>query len=377
MTEHDSAACCREPSRLAAVPAQGTGARKPDSRVKTGCAVTCCAVTLIAALPGCRPAAPAAYETIRGETMGTTYTIRIAQELSDPERYAWQQRIDQRLAALNSLMSTYRADSQVCRFNRSTSTDWYPVSPEVARVVAAADQVSRETEGAFDITVGPLVNLWSFGPDRRPAGLPAQRELDSARARVGYQRLHVRREPPALRKDDADLNIDLSAIAKGYAVDQVSELLERADIVNYMVEIGGEVRTRGRKSDGSAWRIGVERPNVGQRLVQTVLELGDHSLATSGDYRNVFEWEGELYSHEIDPLTGRPARHGVAAVSVLAAETMMADAYATALMVMPLDRAWELVERAQLEVMVVSREPAGFRQRTTRGFAERIVTELN
>ncbi len=314
--------------------------------------------------------------TLRGETMGTTFTVRIARPLDEPQQYAWQQRIEQRLGELNGRLSTYRADSDVCRFNRSASTDWFAVAADVAEVVAAAQQVAQESDGAFDVTVAPLVNLWSFGPDLRPAGVPRDEEIAAARRRVDFHRLHVRSEPPALRKDQADLNIDLSGIAKGYAVDQIGQLLEAGGVAQYMVEIGGEVRTRGRKHDGSAWRIGVERPVVGQRLVQSVLELSDQALATSGDYRNVFEWEGKWYSHEIDPHTGWPVQHGVASVSVLADSTMWADAYATALIVLPPAHAWTLVSQWKLDVLIVSHTPKGFESRATPGWTEHVVADL-
>ena len=279
---------------------------------------------------------PGDVTTLTGSTMGTTYTVRLADELSPAQQEQWQQRVQQCLDDVNGRMSTYRADSEVSRFNRSNSNDWFPVSPDTAVVVAAALEVAQQTQGAFDITVGPLVNLWSFGPERRPAGIPSDAEIDAARQHVGFQHLKVRLDPPALMKGLPELTVDLSGIAKGFAVDQVCELFEEGGIKGYMVEVGGEIRTKGAKADGQLWRIGVELPVAGQRLVQSVLELKDACLATSGDYRNFFEWEGQLYCHEIDPHTGRPVAHGVAEVSVLHAESAMwADAYATGLMVMP------------------------------------------
>jgi thiamine biosynthesis lipoprotein len=310
--------------------------------------------------------------TLGGTTMGTSYQVRISPGLSATEEQRWHERIQASLDNVNALMSTYQADSEISCFNRSDSTDWYPVSSDTAQVVSVAMQVARQTRGAFDITVSPLVNLWNFGPDRRPAAVPTDGEIDAALEHVGYKQLQVRTDPPALRKDIPELTIDLSGIAKGFAVDQVGRLLENGGITSYMVEVGGEIRTRGRKHDGTSWRIGLERPEVGQRIVETVLQLQDNCLATSGDYRNVFEWEGQLYSHEIDPRTGRPVQNGLAAVSVLASSAMWADAYATGLMIMRPDEAWQLASEGELEIMTTVRGPQGLTQRMTDGFAAAI-----
>lgn len=326
---------------------------------------------LVVGLTRPRPAAPT---TLHGSTMGTTYTVRMAQMLSADERGRWQQRIQGCLDSINARMSTYQSESEVSRFNRSTSTDWFPVSRDTALVVQASLEVSEQTGGAFDITIAPLVNLWNFGPDRRPLGVPSPADIAAAQAEVGYQRLNVRLDPPALLKENPELTVDLSGIAKGFAVDRVGELLEEGGVDAYMVEVGGEVRTRGRKRDGHPWRIGIERPVVGQRVLESVLELTDHALATSGDYRNFFRWEGVLYSHEIDPRSGRPVEHGVAAVSVLTSTAMRADAYATGLMVMPPDEAWGLADRMGLEIMMVTRDQQEYRQRLTQGFA-RVMSE--
>ncbi len=334
------------------------------------------AAAMIAAVSIPRHEQGVLFTTLSGATMGTTYSVRIAGDLSPAQKEQWQLRVQQCLDNVNARMSTYRADSEVSRFNRSASADWFPVSEETALVVAASLKVAHKTDGAFDITVGPLVNLWSFGPDRRPAGIPSDVEIGSALDHVGYQYLRARLEPPSLRKDIPELTIDLSGIAKGFAVDQVGTLLEQGGIDAYMVEVGGEVRTKGTKGDGSWWRIGVERPEAGQRLLQTVLKMEDDCLATSGDYRNFFQWNGKLYSHEIDPHTGRPAEHGMAAVSVLSTSTMWADAYATGLMVMPPEQAWRLAKAEKIDILMVQHAPNGFRQRMTTGFAARIAKEI-
>ncbi len=311
----------------------------------------------------------AALSTLSGATMGTTYTVRLAAQLSPPQRQALQQRVQACLDQVDSRMSTYKPDSEVSQFNRHDSDDWFPVSPDTAQVVAASLEVSRITEGAFDITVGPLVNLWNFGPDHRPVGIPTEEEIATALTAVGFQQLEVRLDPPALRKHHPHVGIDLSAIAKGYAVDQVADLLEQSGVRDFMAEVGGEVRTRGARPRGEPWRIGVERPIAGKRDVEMVIHLNDTSLATSGDYRNFFEWQGTRYSHEIDPHTGRPVANGTASVSVMDPSAMRADAFATALMVMPSDQAWRLARELGLEIMLIVHHQQGFNERVTPGFA--------
>jgi thiamine biosynthesis lipoprotein len=309
--------------------------------------------------------------------MGTTYTVRLAEALSAPGQEAWQEKIQACLDEVDARMSTYKPDSEVSRFNRSQSDGWFSVSHDTAFVVAAALDISQLTEGAFDITVGPLVNIWNFGPDQRPLEVPSDAEIAVARAAVGYRNVEVRLEPPALRKRIPQVYIDLSAIAKGFAVDQVSELLQQGGVRAYMAEIGGEVRTRGVRPDGEAWRIGIERPVAGRRDLELVVNLKDVSLATSGDYRNFFEADGRLYCHEIDPHTGRPVSNGVASVSVMDTSTMRADAFATGLMVMQPDTAWRLAGELGLEIMMFVRHEQEFEERATAGFAATIAERVN
>ncbi len=330
-------------------------------------------VAVALALTGPKPVASA---TLMGSTMGTSYTVRLAENLSAAEQGIWQERIQACLDQVDSRMSTYKSDSEVSRFNRTRSDEWFSVSRDTAFVVAAALDVSQATEGAFDITVGPLVDLWHFGPDQRPLDVPSDTEIASARSAVGYHHLEVRLEPAALRKKIPQVNIDLSAIAKGFAVDQVGELLEQGGVRAYMVEVGGEVRTRGTRPDGGAWRIGIERPVVGTRDLELVVNLKDISLATSGDYRNFFEANGRRYSHEIDPHTGRPVESDVAAVSVMDRSTMRADAFATGLMVMPPDKAWQLAGEMGLEIIMMMHRERGFQERTTPGFAAAVAERI-
>jgi thiamine biosynthesis lipoprotein len=268
---------------------------------------------------------------------------------------ALYERISAELASVNERMSTYQADSELSRFNVAETTDWFPVSAELVRLTDTALAVSTLTNGAFDVTVGPLVNLWGFGPEVKADQLPSQAEIDAARARVGWDLLHTRVEPPALRKDRTDLYVDLSAIAKGYGVDRMAAVLEDVGITDYLVEIGGELRGRGRNAEGEPWRIAIERPDAGRRAVLRVVALTDRAMATSGDYRNFFELNGKRYSHTIDPATGRPVDHQLASVTVLAERCAEADAWATALLVLGPARGMTVANERGLIALFVER----------------------
>lgn len=293
--------------------------------------------------------------TLRGKTMGTSYVVKLASAQAQDERSMalLQREIDQLLALLNRSMSTYDPRSELSRFNQSASTGWTPASPDLTAVLHEALQVSALSEGAFDPTVGPLVNLWGFGPDRRAPAVPSRVSLDATRKRVGYHYLQVRPDERLIRKTRAAAYVDLSGIAKGYGVDRVAALIEARGSKDYLVEIGGEIRCRGRNAGGQAWQIAIEQPRAGGRYVQRVIDLSGQALATSGDYRQFFEHQGRRYSHMIDPLSGLPAGHGLASVSVLSPSTMQADALATALQVLGPERGYQLAERHDLEALFI------------------------
>lgn len=294
---------------------------------------------------------------IRGATMGTQYSIKIF----DPPAFDDDVRfeIDAELRRVNDQMSTYLKSSEVSRFNVSTSTDWFDVSEQTAQVVAFAQQVAKQTDGAFDVTVGPLVDAWSFGAAPRDQQVPSDERLAEIRKSVGFENLSVRSHPPALRKSLPDLQVDLSALAKGHGVDRVVERLASLGVENMFVEIGGEVRTRGDKA-GQPWRVGIQLPDAVRDVVMIGHPMGvgpdaDRSLATSGDYRNYFVVDGKRYSHTIDPRTGQPIVHSLASVSVLAADCMTADAWATAINVLGPDQGLALAEREGLDALLVTR----------------------
>lgn len=292
----------------------------------------------------------------QGPTMGTSYSIKlVAPSNATISQADLATQVDALLRRINDQMSTYVAESEVSRFNRTTAGEWFEVSPATAQVVQQALDIGKQSGNAYDITVGPLVRLWHFGPQsnkRQPPGQrateqlapPAPEAIQATLQRVGAEHLQVRVNPPALRKTIDDLEIDLSSIAKGFAVDRIAAMLEDHAIGDYMVEIGGEVRTHGRRQDTRPWQIGIERPNAENRRVQRIVPLRDLAIATSGDYRIFFETDGQRYSHLLDPRTGRPVAHRLASVSVLAESCTQADALATTLLVLGPEEgfAWSL-----------------------------------
>jgi thiamine biosynthesis lipoprotein len=276
--------------------------------------------------------------------------------------------VEELLSRLERAMSTYRDDSDVCRFNAHRGTNWFAVSPDIVRVVEEAQRISRLSDGAFDVTAEPLVRLWGFGPQRGVREAPSDDALAGARRSVDYRKLHARVSPPALRKDDPELSVDLSAIAKGYAVDAVAAELGRLGFTGYLVEIGGELKARGNSRHGRPWRVGIERPSDSARGIQRVVELRDQAVATSGDYRNFRVIAGRRHGHIMDPRAGRPVANDLASVSVIHASCMTADALATALTVLGLERGRVLAEALHLPALFIRRSGAGFAETPTSDF---------
>ena len=307
---------------------------------------------------------------LEGATMGTTWHVTLVDPPAGLAREAAAAGVEAALERVNAQMSTYRADSEVSRFNRAVPGEWFAVSADTAAVVATALEVHEVSAGAFDITVGPLVDLWGFGAGSSAMGrVPAPEELAAAAARVGSDALRVRADPPALFKS-ADREIDLSAIAKGFGVDRAALWLDGNGVANYMVEVGGEVRTRGRNPQGEKWRIGIEAPELLQQgHAIAAVALSGESVATSGDYRNYFEADGRRYSHTIDPATARPVEHALASVTVVAADCKTADALATAIDVLGPEKGLAFAEREKLAVYLLVRAGTGFESRHSPAFA--------
>ncbi len=305
----------------------------------------------------------------QGETMGTVYMVKVVAELGSAQHDTLAQAIQAELDDVNAKMSTYQQDSELSRFNASTETAPFQVSEETIAVFEKAHGISELSGGAFDVTVGPLVNAWGFGPDAVPTKNPSEDALAALMERVGYAKVEIDRSALTLSKHRADVYCDLSAVAKGYAVDRVAELLAGRGYTDYMVEVGGEVRTLGRNDRGHPWRIAIERPDAKGRAIHRVVAMTDCALATSGDYRNYYEREGLRLSHTIDPRTGRPIRHGLASVSVIHQECAMADGWATAIMVLGPDKGYEMAAAQNLAAFFIIRNSDGsFSERMTPTF---------
>jgi thiamine biosynthesis lipoprotein len=318
--------------------------------------------------------------TFGGPTMGTTYHVRFAASKSSPiDAQALQREVESLLAEIDRQMSTYRDDSELSRFNRASAGEWFAVSPATAEVVAAAQEISRKTRGPLDITVGPLVRLWNFGPKKTSMARsnfepPSEAAIQSARKLVGYEKLEARIDPPALRKLTEGLEVDLSSIAPGYAVDQIGAMLSEQGITEYIVEIGGEIRAAGRRDDGKPWRVAIERPLLKRREMYAAVALEDAAISTAGDYRKFFEHDGKRYSHIIDPGTGRPVEHTLASVTVAADTCLEADGWDTALLVMGQDRGFDYAEKNGIAALFIVRGETDQAARTTVAWKKRFET---
>ncbi|HEY8538478.1 MAG TPA: FAD:protein FMN transferase [Steroidobacteraceae bacterium] len=305
---------------------------------------------------------------LSGSTMGTTYVVKIVGTPSTIDEAAVRAALNSVLDSVDMEMSTYRPDSAISRFNASRSTDWFDVPLGLARVVAAAHEVSVRSGGAFDITIAPLIEAWGFGPSGEPLALPTEQELTELRERTGYDLLDVRLEQPALRKHHPELTIDVNGIAPGYAVDLLAERFEALGLHDFMIDIGGEVLTRGRNALGTAWQIAVERP-IEEEPQQpfVILQLEDVSVTTSGEYRHYFEREGQRYSHTIDPRTGRPIQ-SFGSVCVVGPSSLLIDAWATVLNVLGPEQGLALAEKEGLAAMYIVAEGDELRARTSSEF---------
>lgn len=304
---------------------------------------------------------------LTGSTMGTYYSIKLIEQEGLPSEVALQKEIDRRLELVNDQMSTYREDSELSQFNQHRSSEPFAVSADTATVVQEAIRLSKLTDGALDVTVGPLVNLWSFGPEARPDVVPTDEELDARRQEVGIEHLKV--EGNALIKDLPGLYVDLSSIAKGYGVDVVADYIASLGVNDYLVEIGGEIRLKGKNLEGVPWRIAIEKPTEdGSRSIQEVVEPGEMAVATSGDYRNYFEENGVRYSHLINPITGKPITNRVVSVTVMHPKCMTADALATAFSVMGEEKAIALANQENWPVLLIVSTDEGFKEYASDAF---------
>ena len=297
--------------------------------------------------------------------MGTWYNVKIV-SANNVNRDILSDKIDVVLSDINGLMSTYEPDSELSRFNQLPINTPMVLSPDTVAVLKMALDLSAKTDGAFDVTVGPVVNLWGFGPDGRLKNKPSETAINTALSQVGYKAL-VWHSDNQLSKTKP-VYVDLSAIAKGFAVDKVAEMLREQGYSRYLVDIGGELLAGDEKAPGQDWKVAVEQPDAYQRAIQKVIALRQMGVATSGDYRNFYEFDGVRFSHTIDPRTGSPVVHTLASVSVLHSSVAYADGLATALMVLGVEQGYDLASKLGISAYFIYKTPSGFDVKVTDGF---------
>jgi len=318
----------------------------------------------------CSDSSPLPTYELTGDTMGTTFSITVVAPPAEIDLDSLHVSIFDQLEVIEATASTYRSESELSRFNANPSTDWIAATPEFCIMIAAALEMSSMTEGAFDITVGPLVNLWGFGPPNRENELPADAEIAAVLEDVGYQMLETDCENAGLRKASAAVYVDLSGWAKGHAVDQIAALLDRQRLGNYLVEVGGELRVRGHNLQQQKFKVAIEKPLPNGAMAYTVMRLTDVSVATSGDYRNFFEEDGRRYSHNIDPRTGYPVSHDLTGVTVVGRSTAFADAMATALLILGPEDGPALAEKLHVAAYFLVRTEDGIEELSTTRFEQ-------
>lgn len=310
---------------------------------------------------------------VQGPTMGTYYAVKVARPPAGLDAKSLQAGIESVLKETVAEISTYDAQSELSRLNTNPETGWLPISQHLFAMLTEGQAIGRLSGGSFDITVGPLVNLWGFGPQTRPAAVPSAESIKAALERVGYDKLELRSDPPSIRRHRGDLYIDLSAMGEGEGADRMAAWLETQGVTDYMAAVAGTMRVRGKNAKGLPWGIAIEVPDPEQRAVQRILPVTDSAVSTSGDYRNFFKSGGKRYSHHIDPRTGAPVAQDLASVTVVLPggtdSARRADGLATALMVMGAERGRALAEAEAIAAYFILREDDGFRELNTTAFA--------
>ncbi|PAJ73195.1 FAD:protein FMN transferase ApbE [Pseudoalteromonas sp. NBT06-2] len=322
-------------------------------------------------LQGCEPNSNGKkYQEVllQGKTMGTTFTVKVFVPDSEVRSLNLFSDVKDLLADINQSMSTYIEDSEISRFNRSEANTAFPLSEDFRTVLVESIRLGNSTK-TLDVTMGPLIDLWGFGPDKQPTKVPTAEQLQSIKDKMGVDKLLL--SNAGLSKSIQDLELSLSAIAKGFGVDKVAELLEKNGYTNYMVEIGGELRLSGSKPNGDLWAIAIEQPDPAllQPAVHRTLKLSTISVATSGDYRIFYELEGTTYAHIISPETGKPIKQDLVSVTVLHPSSMTADALATALTVMGTEKAKQYAEQNNIAVYLISKTTEGLKTYSSSKFA--------
>lgn len=325
------------------------------------------------------PATPASTATVLdGKTMGTFWRVSVI-GVDEAKAQALRAKVQAQLDADDRLLSTWKNDSALMRFNHATDTRPWPVSEAMADIVTLSLRIGAKTHGAMDITVGPLVNLWGFGPDKQPVATPDAQAIAAAKARTGLQHLQVINQSGRqfLQKDIPDLFVDLSTVGEGYAADHLARLMEQEGISRYLVSVGGALVSRGMNGEGKPWRVAIQKPTDRENAVQAIVDINGHGISTSGSYRNYYELDGKRISHVIDPQTGQPITHKLVSVTVIAPTVLEADGWDTGLMVLGPEKAQQVVREQGLAVYMIVKEGEGFKTWMSPQFRTFLVGEKN
>lgn len=326
-----------------------------------------CLITMLSAVSGCSDSGSVPLY-LSGPTMGTSYNITIVDEAYTEQATEIAEAVTSILNGVNQTASTYIDNSELVELNRDTIEQVVRVSDDLFSMLLISEQVYRLTEGGFDVTVGPVVDLWGFGPGYNQQ-VPSDSDIEAAQALTGFSKLVLNDASKSVSKT-SPVQIDLSSVAKGYAVDLVADYFLSMGIANFLVEIGGEIRVNGHNPKGNPWRIGIESPNSSQASPAQAVAVTDLAMATSGDYRNYFDANGVRYSHTIDPRTGRPITHNLASVTVFADTSALADALATGLNVVGFDRALTICEQQKLACFFILHDGENFVQQHSSEFTQ-------
>nr|WP_139672363.1 FAD:protein FMN transferase [Pseudomonas sp. F16(2018)] len=324
-------------------------------------------LSILTLLSACKPAPT--LERFGGPTMGSSYSIQYVRQPGGPAPEQVQSAVEGILQAIDAHYSTYRGDSIVSRFNQLPANQCLPIDADMLELVTFGQHLAEQSQGAFDLTVEPLLDLWGFGPQAREMQVPEPQALARARLRVGYR--HLRLEGEALCKDAA-VELDFNSIAAGHAVDLIAQRLRAMGIDNFLAEATGELKAVGRKPDGSAWRVALELPREDHQIARQVIDVQDLAVSTSGDYRHYFEDNGRRYSHTFDARLGRPVAHDLAAVTVLDASALLADGYSTLLLILGPQQGWDFAIAHGIAAVLVTRVEGGFVSRSTPAFEQRV-----
>ncbi|MBS0846857.1 FAD:protein FMN transferase ApbE [Citrobacter sp. JGM124] len=320
-------------------------------------------VILVVLLAGCDKPDPSASQAsvLEGKTMGTFWRVSLA-GVDRSQVQGLREKIQAQLDADDMLMSTWKKDSALSRFNQFKGTTPYPVSEGMSDIITMALRIGAKTHNTMDITVGPLVDLWGFGPHKAPERTPDEEQINATKALTGLEHLRVINASGQqwLQKSLPELSVDLSTIGEGYAADHLAKLLEQNGISRYLVSVGGTVVTRGMNPQGKAWRVAIQKPTDREMAIQALVDINGHAISTSGSYLNYYELDGKRISHIIDPRTGRPITHNLVSVSVIGTTAMEADGWDTGLMVLGTEKAKQVAEKEGLAVYLITKEGNGF-----------------